>query len=147
MGLLLSAMAVEFIATGLLALSPGLQWEPNPQADNKLGKAQMNNRLPFILDLPSCGEYIEILGKHNAYCMRSGLVTLAPGQDVGMHSTEDFEEMIIVLEGDGELETDSLGRRKIARGQVAYNPPDTRHNVINTGETRLRYIYVVSKAT
>jgi quercetin dioxygenase-like cupin family protein len=78
--------------------------------------------------------------------MRSGLVTLAPGKDVGTHSTEDYEEMIIILEGQGELEAEGAGRRAIGAGQVAYNPPDTRHNVINTGDGPLRYIYVVSKA-
>jgi len=106
----------------------------------------MDNKLPFVVELPRGNEYFPILDKHNANRMRSGLVTLAPGKDVGQHSTEDYEEMIIVLDGAGELESEGIGRRQIAAGQVAYNPPDTKHNVINTGDRPLKYIYVVSKA-
>jgi quercetin dioxygenase-like cupin family protein len=106
----------------------------------------MDNIVSRVIDLPNDGGYFEIIGKQGAYRMRSGMVTLEPCQEVGQHSTEDYEEIIIILEGEGELESEGIGRMKIARGQVAYNPPDTRHNVINTGDGPLRYIYIVSKA-
>jgi quercetin dioxygenase-like cupin family protein len=101
----------------------------------------------LVIDLPlSATEYFEILGRKNAARMRSGLVTLKPGAEVGSHNTDDYEELIVVLEGAGEVETAGVGRRKLAHGQVAYNPPHTQHNVINTGKELLRYIYIVSKA-
>ncbi|MCK4857327.1 MAG: cupin domain-containing protein [candidate division Zixibacteria bacterium] len=104
-------------------------------------------REPMVIDLPlEKPDYFEILSKANAVRMRSGLVTLQPGEDCGLHSTEDYEEMIVILEGQGEIETEGIGRRRIAKGQVAYNPPETEHNVHNTGTEQLRYIYVVSKA-
>jgi quercetin dioxygenase-like cupin family protein len=106
----------------------------------------MKNILSKIVALPSGDEHFEILSRQNAFRMRSGYVTLQPGKDVGTHSTEDFEEIIIIIEGHGELETEGSGRKAIGAGQIAYHPPDTRHNVINTDDKPLKYIYVVSKA-
>ena len=77
--------------------------------------------------------------------MRSGLVVLSPGSSVGVHSTEDFEELVIVLEGQGKMqmvEGDSLAIRV---GVAVYCPPQTEHDVVNTGTGPLRYVYVVAK--
>jgi quercetin dioxygenase-like cupin family protein len=101
----------------------------------------------LVIDLPLDKEdYFELLNESNAVKMRSGMVTLQPGKDCGSHSTEDHEELIVVLEGCGEVETEGADKREIRKGQVAYNPPQTDHNVRNTGTELLRYIYVVSKA-
>jgi quercetin dioxygenase-like cupin family protein len=91
-------------------------------------------------------DYFEILGKSEAHALRSGLVILEPGKDVGEHSTENYEELIIVLDGHGELEVESAGRIPIKKGQIAYNPPQTKHNVFNTSSDPLRYIYVIALA-
>lgn len=91
-------------------------------------------------------DYFEILGKSEAHALRSGFVTLPPGADVGVHSTENYEELIIVLNGRGELEVEGQDLIKLKKGQIAYNPPQTRHNVYNTGKIPLRYIYVIAKA-
>ena len=113
-----------------------------------MSKSETESSLtPLIIDLPlDKTDYFEILGKTNAVKMRSGLVTLKPDAEVGSHDTEDYEELIVVLEGSGEVETAGVGRRKVTQGQVAYNPPHTQHNVINTGAMLMRYIYIVSKA-
>ncbi len=104
-------------------------------------------RPPFVMSLPlESNDYHEILTRDNAVKMRSGFVTLKPGQSVGEHSTEDYEELVIVLQGNGEIETEGVGKRPISAGDVAYNPPQTKHNVHNTGAQEMRYIYVVSKA-
>jgi quercetin dioxygenase-like cupin family protein len=101
---------------------------------------------PLIIDLPQGGtDYFEILSKTKAVTMRSGLVTLKPGHEVGSHNTEDYEELIVMLEGSGEVETEGIGRRPIAKGQVAYNPPHTQHNMINSGSAVMRYIYIVAR--
>jgi mannose-6-phosphate isomerase-like protein (cupin superfamily) len=106
-----------------------------------------DKKKPYIRTLPTDkSEYFEILGKSNAVSMHSGLVTLAPGKDVGKHSTENYEELIIVFDGEGEIEADGAGRMKIKKGQIAYNPPQTGHNVFNTGFEPLRYIYIVARA-
>jgi mannose-6-phosphate isomerase-like protein (cupin superfamily) len=106
-----------------------------------------DKKKPFIRTLPTDqSDYYEILGKSDSVSMRSGLVTLDPGKDIGKHSTENYEELIIVLDGEGEIEADGAVRTKIKKGQIAYNPPQTGHNVFNTGFEPLRYIYIVARA-
>jgi len=102
---------------------------------------------PFVAKLPfESDEYFRILSKENASLMHSGFVTLKPGEEVGAHDTEDYEELIVFLEGVGVVETVGVSRRPVTAHDVAYNPPHSVHNVINTGATKLRYVYVVSKA-
>jgi mannose-6-phosphate isomerase-like protein (cupin superfamily) len=102
---------------------------------------------PFVLTLPNDGSgYRSIVKPPRAVTMRSGLVRLEPGRDVGLHSTEGNEEILVVLEGQGSVELEGIGQAKISGGQVAYVPPRTRHNVLNTGTDPLRYIYVISRA-
>ena len=78
--------------------------------------------------------------------MRSGLVTLAPGKAVGAHDTEKNEELLVPLEGAGELRIEGLAPIAIRPGLVTYAPAHTKHDVVNTGKAPLRYIYVVAKA-
>ena len=77
--------------------------------------------------------------------MRSGAVFLKPGQTVGKHNTEDNEELLIVLEGEGSLILSENRQQEMQVDTVQYIPPDTEHNVINTGSSILRYIYVTAK--
>lgn len=101
---------------------------------------------PFVLNLSdSDSKYLSILKDGKSIKLHSGHVTLQPGESVGEHSTEDYEELVIALSGNGEIEADGLGRAKFSEGHVAYNPPNTKHNVINTSDQPLKYIYVVTK--
>jgi oxalate decarboxylase/phosphoglucose isomerase-like protein (cupin superfamily) len=98
------------------------------------------------LDL-SATEYFRILGgPPESVTMRSGYVVLLPEKSVGRHSTESFEEMIIVLDGEGEMLLGDGYVLQIKQFTVAYCPPDTEHDVRNTGNKPLRYVYVVAKA-
>ena len=54
-------------------------------------------------------------------------------------------ELIIVLEGTGEVVLDGLGKERIQKGCTVYIPPAIQHNISNTSLQPLRYIYVVSK--
>jgi mannose-6-phosphate isomerase-like protein (cupin superfamily) len=78
--------------------------------------------------------------------MRSGLIQLTPGEDVGLHSTKQDEEMLIILEGQGQVEIEGRVKLKISGGQVAYVPPMTKHNVRNRGTAPLKYIFIVAGA-
>lgn len=104
----------------------------------------MDRPKPLVISLPPANDYVEILSSNNCVAMHAGRVVLLPGQDCGRHSTGHHEELIVVLSGKGELEVDGEGRTKISAGMVAYNPPQTEHNVINTGIEPLAYIYVVA---
>jgi len=77
--------------------------------------------------------------------LQSGHVVLQPGEEVGLHNSDHYQELIIVLEGEGVFEAEPIGAQSISKGQIAYNPPGTQHNVINTGKSLLRYIFVVSE--
>lgn len=104
--------------------------------------------VPRIIKLDAQGkEYLRILGgPPETVTMRSGLVILAPKKSVGRHNTEDYEELVIVLEGQGEMQLTSGEKFALAKGFAAYVPPQTEHDVLNTGTDALRYIYVVAEA-
>ncbi len=76
--------------------------------------------------------------------MRSGLVRLRPGDDVGIHSTLNREELLIVLSGRGLFLISGKDPIRIEEGTFFYCPPETEHNVRNTGKEILEYVYVVS---
>jgi len=77
--------------------------------------------------------------------MRSGVVVLGPGESVGRHSTGSREELIVVLEGQGEVRLEGTGPLAVEAGMAAYVPPATTHDVVNRGEAPLRYVYVVAE--
>jgi quercetin dioxygenase-like cupin family protein len=103
---------------------------------------------PRVIRLDAArADYRPILtGPPASVTMRSGLVTLNPGKSVGVHSTEDFEELIIVLEGQGEVRIARQDPLAIHASVAAYCPPGTEHDVVNTGNTPLQYVFVVAKA-
>ena len=77
--------------------------------------------------------------------MHSGLVVLAPSTSVGKHSTGGYEEAVIVLSGTGEMKIDGGQTFKLGARSVAYCPPGTVHDVLNTGSKPLRYLYLVAR--
>ena len=110
---------------------------------------EANNELrPRVVRLDLAGtDYVPILGgPPESASMRSGLVVLLPGNSVGVHSTGDFEELVIVLEGQGEMQISGQDSLAMDAGVAVYCPPETEHNVVNTGSGPLRYVYVVAKA-
>ena len=90
--------------------------------------------------------YQRILGgPPETVAMRSGLVVLGPGKAVGKHDTESYEEIVVVLEGQGQMRITGGENLVIRAGHAAYCPPHTEHDVVNTGAGPLRYVYVVAK--
>lgn len=95
----------------------------------------------------SSSEYQRLLGgPPDSVTMRSGLVTLAPGKTVGKHNTEDYEEVLIVLQGQGKMMMSEGNAIVLKYGLMLYCPPGTEHDVQNTGTEPLKYIYIVAKA-
>ena len=87
---------------------------------------------------------IPILDCSNSIKMKSGVVVLKPGEEVGCHNTNTKEELIIVLEGSAKVEIESKPFEQVEPDSAVYIPPNTQHNIINPGTETLRYIYVVS---
>jgi len=83
-------------------------------------------------------------GPPETVTMKSGLVTLAPGQSVGKHSTGQHEEMLVILAGHGEMIFKDGSALAFLANHALYCPPQTEHDVKNTGNQPLRYVYVVA---
>jgi mannose-6-phosphate isomerase-like protein (cupin superfamily) len=110
--------------------------------------AEAGGPKPFVKELETGGElHLPLLTEENARRMRAGMVTLGPGEECGRHSTEDHEELLIILEGQGEAELEGHGGFALEAGHVAYIPPGTFHNVHQRGDGPLRYVYVVAPAS
>jgi len=101
----------------------------------------------FTIDLNDQPEYQRILeGTPQTRGMRSGRVHLPQGQACGQHSTKNHEELLVFLTGQGELLVGEKDRLAVGAGKVAYIPPETLHDVRNTGSQPLAYIYCVAPA-
>jgi len=83
-------------------------------------------------------------GPPETVTMKSGLVTLAPGKSVGEHSTGPHEEMLVILAGHGEMSFKDGSKLELAANHAVYCPPETEHDVKNTGTETLRYVYIVA---
>lgn len=93
----------------------------------------------------SSDEFQRVLsGPPETKCIKSGLVTLKPGESVGAHSTYSSEEVIIVLEGKGQLKIVNNPPLIMEYGKIVYCPPHTEHDVKNTGTETLKYIYIAA---
>jgi mannose-6-phosphate isomerase-like protein (cupin superfamily) len=100
----------------------------------------------MILKQPGTGVLPLLAGPPETVTMKSGYVVLEPGRSVGRHSTEHHEEMLVVLEGQGEMVFHDGSKLRIRGGTALYCPPQTEHDVVNTGNEDLRYVYVVADA-
>ncbi len=85
-----------------------------------------------------------IAGPPDTAGIKSGCVTLRPGEAVGEHVTEGKEEVIIVLKGAASVFCTGTGELCAEAGSVVYVPPQTAHDVRNTGSDLLQYIFVVA---
>lgn len=85
-------------------------------------------------------------GPPETVTMRSGSVVLLPSKNVGEHSTGDYEEALVVFSGSGEMRMAGGTILNLKPYVVAYCPPDTKHDVFNTGSEPLRYVYLVARA-
>jgi mannose-6-phosphate isomerase-like protein (cupin superfamily) len=99
-----------------------------------------------VLDKPDNGVLPILAGPPETVTMKSGYVVLEPGRSVGKHSTEQHEEILIVLEGEGEMLFHDGSKLELKARTALYCPPETEHDVWNTGSQTLRYVYVVAKA-
>lgn len=75
--------------------------------------------------------------------MRSRVVVLGPGEEVGEHTTEDREELLVVMVGSIVL-IGPDGEHPLDVGQAAFIPIATKHNVVNRSKTSARYIYILA---
>ncbi|MGD0146720.1 MAG: cupin domain-containing protein [Nitrososphaerales archaeon] len=83
-----------------------------------------------------------LVSRSDSHQIHSGYVVLEPHKEVGEHTTEDGEELIIVVEGKAEVI--SNGRAETVEApSVVLIPAHTIHNVKNKSEASLKYVYVL----
>jgi len=118
----------------------------SPDANGQKGRPTMPKPHLIVLN-PSAAESTDVFkGPPETVTMRSGMMVLAPSKSVGKHSTRTFEEAVIVLAGTGEMRISGGEIFKLKPYCIAYCPPATEHDVINTGSDTLRYVWLVAKA-
>ena len=99
----------------------------------------------LIIELNDKAEYQKLLDGRPQTCgMRSGRVYVNPGRTCGQHSTDQHEEVLVFLSGQGLLLIGQEDSFQVGEGKVCYIPPHTVHDVKNTGTEPLIYIYCVA---
>ena len=102
---------------------------------------------PKIVKLESNSKYQRLFNKDSGTLgLKSGHVILKKGEEIGEHSTNDLEEALVILKGKGLLLINSEEEFDFEDNTVLYIPPDTVHNVKNTGNGILEYIFITSNA-
>ena len=99
----------------------------------------------LVIELNSRPENQKLLSGIPQTCgMRSGRIYLASNEACGQHSTKEREELLVFLSGRGELQIGKKGKYEVGQGKVSYIPPNTLHDVKNTGSVPLVYVYCVA---
>jgi quercetin dioxygenase-like cupin family protein len=105
----------------------------------------MSGRQAQVVSMQGNAKYLRLLsGVPQTRGLKSGQVILQPGEAVGPHSTADREEAIIILEGILQVFLEGKPAMTAQRDQLVYIPPNTVHDMKNTGEAAARYVYVVA---
>lgn len=105
------------------------------------------SRKPFVVELNDEHGFQRLLPGEPQTCgMKAGRVYLEPGQSCGQHSTEKKEEILVFLSGRGlaVIGDEQPAEYEVGQGKVSYIPPQTIHNVKNTGTEPLIYVYCVT---
>jgi quercetin dioxygenase-like cupin family protein len=105
----------------------------------------MNDMKPILVKLSGSEKYTRLLaGAPSTAGMRSGYVTLLPGEAVGEHRTDAREEAIIVIEGRASVYRGKELLFAAEEESLVYIPPETDHDIKNETDKKLRYVYVVA---
>lgn len=75
--------------------------------------------------------------------IKCGRVVLGAGENVGEHKTEAREEVILVTKGRGALIQEGV-TASLESGKAYFVKEGTLHDVHNTSDEPLEYVYVVA---
>lgn len=105
----------------------------------------MSDLNPILVNIDGDQRYKRLLsGVPSTKGIKSGYVILKSGESVGEHKTDNREEVIIILEGQADIYCEGKCIFPAQKDNLIYIPPETNHDIKNTGKNNLRYIYVVA---
>ena len=108
-------------------------------------QAQSAKPAPLVIPLECPGGDCPLLsGAPQTAGLHSGHVRLKPGASVGWHTTGSHEEELVILRGKGRASIGGETSVTFTAPAVVYIPPETRHDVTNSGVETLEYVYVVA---
>lgn len=105
----------------------------------------MRKEKVFSVELKGRQRFTRLLGDSSKKGLRAGLVVLKPKESVGEHKTEHKEEVIIILNGSATIYYGKNKKIKAPQDTFVYIPPETLHDVKNSGSRILRYLYVTAQ--
>ena len=107
--------------------------------------AKEAKREPMTFSLECTGgDCVLLKGVPQTNGMRGGSVKLKPRESVGWHSTGENEEALTILHGSGIASIEGQADLPLHEKMLAYIPSGIRHNVTNTGNELLEYVWVVA---
>ena len=100
----------------------------------------------FCTQLKGRQRFLRLLGDSTKVKgLRSGLVTLKPKEFIGEHKTDHKEEVIIILKGSATVYFGKKNKLKAPQNTLVFIPPETTHNIENSGKRILQYVYVTTQ--
>lgn len=100
----------------------------------------------FCTQLKGTQRFLRLLGDSNkAKGLKAGLVTLKSKESIGVHKTENKEEVLIILKGSATVYCGRGKKIKAPKNSFIFIPPKTLHNVKNSGSKILRYLYITAQ--
>ena len=74
-----------------------------------------------------------------------GLCIIDPKSLIPYHTHEDEEEVMFFLEGEGIARIEDVDY-KVSKGSIVYCPPKMKHQIINSGDQGLKFIFIYGPA-
>ncbi len=77
--------------------------------------------------------------------VRSRVVVLGPGEEVGVHTSGTNEEVIVILEGKAAVMSGGTLQNAVL-GQAVFIGQNETHNIVNNTNQAVKYIYIRSRS-
>ncbi len=106
-------------------------------------KSNLNPTLFYLDNINK--NYTKLISNNISKIFNVGLVSLYPNQEIGSHSTKNYEEIIVVLEGNPTILIDDSKEINLLKHSLILIPKFTKHNILNKTNSIAKYIYIVSK--
>ncbi len=100
---------------------------------------------PLLVKLEGEQRFLRLLpGAPVTAGIKSGYMILKPGESVGEHKTEAKEEAIVILAGEAEVFCGGKLLFTARENNLVYIPPETSHDIKNSGDKTLKYVYLAA---